>query len=125
MAILMLSVFLVEVYLNQTSIEKARTMAFAMLVLVQLTQAFNARSTALSLFRKNIFSNKSLIAGVGTSFVLLLVGMYFPFLSGVFEQVSLGLSDWLKLAMGVILFIIAAELFKLTRRKFFPDSLNI
>ena len=125
MAILMLAVFLVEVYLNQTSIEKARTMAFAMLVLVQLTQAFNARSTALSLFRKNIFSNKSLIAGLGTSFVLLLVGMYFPFLSGVFEQVSLGLSDWLKLAMGVILFIIAAELFKLTRRKFFPDSLNI
>jgi Ca2+-transporting ATPase len=125
MAALMLCVFLFEVYLNQTSIEKARTMAFAMLVLVQLTQAFNARSTASSLFRKDIFSNKSLIAGVATSFGLLIVGMYFPFLSGVFEQVSLNLHDWSKLLIGVAIFIFATELFKLMRRKFFPDSLNI
>ncbi len=122
MAGLMLAVFLTEVYAGQATIEKARTMAFAMLVLVQLTQAFNARSTGSSLFRKDLFSNKSLIVGVGTSFGLLLIGMYFPFLSGVFEQVSLNLIDWTKLAMGVVLFVAATEVFKLIRRKYFPES---
>ena len=122
MAGLMLAVFLTEVYVAQTPIEKARTMAFAMLVLVQLTQAFNARSTEKSLFRKDIFSNKSLIIGVLTSFGLLLVGMYFPFLSGVFEQVSLNPLDWTKLGMGVLCFIVTSEMFKLIRRKYFPES---
>lgn len=123
MAGLMLAVFLTEVYAGDASIEKARTMAFAMLVMVQLTQAFNARSTTLSLFRKDIFANKSLLIGVAVSFGLMLFGMYTPILSGVFEQVSLGFYDWTKLIVGVVIFIVCAEVFKMIRTKYFPESL--
>ncbi len=124
MAALMLFVFLFEMA-SGAAIEKARTMAFAMLVIAQLTQAFNARSTATSLFRKDIFNNKSLILGVATSFSLLLFGMYLPFLSGVFEQVSLGVIDWLKLLSGIVIFVAVTEIYKLIRRKYFPESVNL
>lgn len=118
MSLLMLIVFLMEVYIAYAPLEKARTMAFAMLVLVQLTQAFNAKSTESTLFRKDLFNNKGLIVGVGVSAILLVVGIYFPVLSGVFEQVSLNIFDWLKLLMGIVTFIIFSEVFKFFRRKY-------
>lgn len=117
MAMIMLFVFLCEVYLFKGSLEKARTMAFAMLVMVQLTQAFNAKSTGSTLFRKDLFSNKGLLLAVGISFGLLLIGMYFPILNGIFEQVALSVNDWAWLFIGVAIFITAAELFKLFRRR--------
>jgi P-type Ca2+ transporter type 2C len=116
MAGLMLAVFFIELYLEGGSLEKARTMAFAMLVLVQLTQAFNAKSTESSLFRRDLFSNRGLVAAVLLSFILLLAGMYLPFLSGVFEQVELHVQDWLELGAGVMVFILFAEVFKLLKR---------
>lgn len=122
MAGLMLLVFMTEVYVGQASIEKARTMAFAMLVLTQLTQAFNARSTSSTLFKRDFFANKNLLLGVGVSFGLMIIGMYFPLLSDVFEQVSLNLTDWAKLLTGVIIFVFAAEVFKVIRRKYFPEE---
>lgn len=117
MASIMLFVFLVEVYIFRGTLEKARTMAFAMLVMVQLTQAFNAKSTGSTLFRRDLFSNKSLVVAVIFSFGLLLIGMYFPVLNGIFQQVALNLFDWLWLIIGVGIFITLAELFKLGRRK--------
>lgn len=118
MAAIMLFVFLFEVYVFQSSLEKARTMAFAMLVLVQLTQAFNSKSTGSTLFRKDILSNRGLIVAVMVSLGLLIAGMYSPILNGVFEQVSLSLKDWLWLLVGVGIFIAFAELFKFTRRAY-------
>ena len=118
MSLLMLIVFLMEVYVANAPLEKARTMAFAMLVLVQLTQAFNAKSTESTLFRRDIFSNRGLVVGVGISAMLLVVGIYFPVLSGVFEQVSLSIFDWFKLLMGILAFVMLSELFKLLKRKY-------
>jgi P-type Ca2+ transporter type 2C len=118
MASLMLSVFLIQVYLEGEPIEKARTMAFAMLVLLQLTQSFNARSTKFSIFNKSFFDNKVLLIGVFLSFMLLVGGIYLPFLSGIFEQVKLTLHDWIELAIGVTIFIVFAELFKLRAKKY-------
>ncbi len=120
MASIMLTVFLAEVYFAQSPIDKARTMAFAMLVLVQLTQAFNSKSTGSTLFRKDIFSNKGLVIGVLLSFSLLLAGMYLPILNQIFEQVTLTPVDWLKLTSGVVVYILFAEVFKLVRRVYFP-----
>ncbi len=117
MAGLMLGVFLVELYLDGGSLEKARTMGFAMLVLVQLVQAFNAKSTSTTLFRRDIFNNKGLVLAVLFSFSLLLVGIYLPFLQEVFEQVELSSQDWLELGAGVIAFIMLSEAFKFIRRK--------
>lgn len=115
MASLMLLVFMRGLYADSGSLEKARTMAFSLLVLVQLAQAFNARSTATSIFN-NIFANKSLLAALGLSFSLLLLGMYLPVLNEVFGHVELGPGDWLELSVGVVIFILFTELFKLIRR---------
>jgi P-type Ca2+ transporter type 2C len=116
MAGLMLAIFFIEIYIDNSSIDKARTMAFAMLVLVQLTQAFNAKSTTNTLFRSDIFKNTGLIVAVALSFGMLIIGMYMPFLRGVFEQVELSWHDWIELGLGVIVFVILTELFKLLQR---------
>jgi Ca2+-transporting ATPase len=117
MALLMLSVFLIQIYIFESSLEKARTMAFAMLVMVQLIQSFNSKSTGNTLFRKDLFANKSLVAAILFSFGLLLIGIYFPFLRGIFEQTKLSLQDWMGLFIGVGIFIVLAEAFKYIRRK--------
>jgi Ca2+-transporting ATPase len=116
MALIMLGVFLLEIYFAHSPLEKARTMAFATLVLTQLTQAFNAKSTARTLFRKDIFSNKWLVGAVLFSFALMILGMYLPILRGVVGQVELSLADWLKLTVSVLLFVALAEGFKVVRR---------
>jgi P-type Ca2+ transporter type 2C len=112
MAGLMLAMFLFEIYIEGGSLEKARTMAFATLVLVQLAQAFNAKSTGTSLFRREIFSNKGLVLAALFSFALLVAGIYLPFLNGVFEQVTLSFQDWLELGVGVLVFVLLAEIYK-------------
>jgi hypothetical protein len=63
-----------------------------------------------------------LLLGVGVSFSLLLVGIYFPFLNGVFEQVRLDFIDWFKLLTGVFVFIFFSEIFKIFRRVYFNSS---
>ncbi len=118
MALLMLAFFFLELNFLGGSLDKARTMAFAMLVLAQLTQAFNAKSTGTTLFRRDIISNKGLVLAVLFSFMLLVAGIYLPFLNGIFDQVSLNIYDWMQLTSGVLIFILLAELFKLIRRKF-------
>lgn len=115
MSTLMLGIFLFELYLNNESIEKARTMGFAMLVLTQLAQAFNSRSTTQSFFSQILVGNEKLIGAVIFSFSLLLAGIYLPFLNGVFGQVVLPWQDWVKLGIGVIIFILSSEVFKLLR----------
>lgn len=117
MSALMLGVFLIELYLDKGSLEKARTMGFAMLVLTQLAHAFNARSTTQSFINEIVVGNKKLIGAVLFSFTLLLAGIYLPILKDVFGQVELSWQDWAELGAGVFIFILLSEVFKLFTRK--------
>jgi len=79
--------------------EKARAMAFTVLVLFELFWVFNCRSETKDVFGLNPFSNKALVLAVLSSFVLMLAVIYAPFLKEIFHTIALSLIDWLVVLM--------------------------
>lgn len=71
----------------------AQTVAFATLTFAQLIHVFDCRSDR-SIFARNPFGNKYLVAAVFISILLMLGVMYLAPLQVVFHTVSLGLMDW-------------------------------
>ncbi len=88
------------------SLELARTAAFTVLVLTQLFNCFNARSTSASAF-KSAFSNHWLWAAVGLSTALQVAVVHMPFLNLAFGTVPLTAGQWgvcVAMASGVLWF---------------------
>ncbi len=75
----------------------ASTMAFTSLVILEMVNAFHAKSETESLFTVKAFSNPWLTGAVAFSLVLHLMVLYSP-LNQVFHSVPLGVADW-----GIIL----------------------
>ncbi len=71
----------------------ARTMAFTTLVMFQLFNVYNCRSTWRSAFR-GFFENKWLIAAVALSLIMHMLAIYVPFMQTAFHTVALSLFDW-------------------------------
>ncbi|HBQ21335.1 MAG: hypothetical protein A2Z91_05935 [Deltaproteobacteria bacterium GWA2_38_16] len=95
MALITLGIFYIELFIFHESLKKARTLAFATTVLVQLLHAFNCQSHEKSIFSIGLFTNKYLLGGILFSLVLLLIGMYLPWLKDIFGQEGLTLKDWI------------------------------
>ena len=72
----------------------AQTMTFNTVVLLQLSNVFNARSDETSAF-VGMFANSRLWAAVVFSLVLQGAVIYVPFLQKAFSTVTLSLGDWL------------------------------
>jgi magnesium-transporting ATPase (P-type) len=97
------------------SLEAARTAAFTVLVLTQLFNCFNVRSTTASAFR-GAFSNRWLWAAVAVSAALQAAVVNLPFLNLAFATVPLSAGQWclcVAMASGVLWF---GEVQKLLRR---------
>jgi len=75
-------------------LEKARTMTFTAIVGMVLFVPFAFRSLKESILRTGFFSNKLLLLGVASTFLLTLLVMYIPVLQQAFELVPLGVKDW-------------------------------
>jgi Ca2+-transporting ATPase len=87
--------FVLVLYVEKASVERARTAAFVVLACSQLFHAFNCRSMTESLFKLGIFTNKKLILATGVSFLLQIAVVYIAPLQKVFKTSSLGTFDWL------------------------------
>jgi Ca2+-transporting ATPase len=97
-------------------LEGAQTVAFATLILSELLRAFTARSERFPVLRIGLFTNRWMVYAVGSSFVLLLLVMYVPFLQEFFGTVSLDWGDWLVMLPFVLAASIAAEITKAVMR---------
>ena len=91
----------------------ARTMAFTTLMMFQLFNVFNCRSTWRSAF-KGFFDNKWLIGAVILSLLAHLLVIYVPVLQSAFHTVPLFMVDWLVIAGVSSTLLILMELVKLT-----------
>lgn len=89
-----LSVFALMLYLTYNDIKRARTCAFASLVLSQLFFVFECRSEHRSILRINPLTNIWLILAVLCSLGLLLMVIYVPFFQPIFSTVALGWIEW-------------------------------
>lgn len=76
MSLIILSGTLFVFAYHLPDIAKARTMAFATLILFELFNAFNSRSLEHSLFRIGAFSNKKLIVAIIGSVAAMLAAIY-------------------------------------------------
>lgn len=93
-------------------LEKARTLTFTLIAFDSLTFAFIIRFFRQSVFNRQIFSNKILNLAVLVSFLILLIGLYFPPLQKLLKTVPLGIIDW-----GIIIGLSLLELLILERLK--------
>jgi Ca2+-transporting ATPase len=98
-------------------LQGAQTVAFATLVMSELLRAFTARSEYYPLLSIGFTSNRWMLWAVGSSFLLLLLVMYVPFLQPVFDTVPLGLSEWLVMLPFISMASIAAEITKMFLRR--------
>jgi Ca2+-transporting ATPase len=94
--------------LGRTSVDEARTYAFVTTALFQVFNAFNVRSSRVSLFRLGIFSNPYVFAGVAASILAQIVSVHTGFFQGIFRTVPLSLADW-ALAVAVASTVFWAE----------------
>ena len=82
-------------YLTSGNIEMARTVAFATLIMAELIYAFESRSAYGDVWELGLFVNKYLVLAVLSSFILLLLAIYNPFLSSILKTKALGISEWM------------------------------
>ena len=93
----------------------ARTMAFTTLMMFQLFNVFNCRSSWRSAFA-GFFDNKWLIGAVALSLFTHVLVIYVPMLQTAFHTVALSAFDWAVATAVASTLLIVMELFKLSLR---------
>lgn len=89
-----LAAFWLTLQENPDDLIRAQTIAFTTLVMAQLIHVFDCRSD-VSIFSRNPFENKWLVAAVLVSLVMMLGVMYIEALQPIFRTVGLTVQEWL------------------------------
>jgi Ca2+-transporting ATPase len=112
-AVAILSVFYFGMHRYPGHIEAAQTIAFVTLCVSELLRAFTARSEHHSVFTLGFFTNRWMVWATGTSFIMVLLITYVPFLQPFFGTVPLTFGDWLFMTPFFFASPIAMELTKI------------
>jgi Ca2+-transporting ATPase len=103
-------------YNVQGSLEKARTLVFAVACLFELVVIWNCRSESRHAFKVSFLNNKALLVAVFVSVLSTLAVIYIPDLQFLFQTVTLNLTDLAVVAvLSLAGFMLIPEL--LLRRK--------
>lgn len=94
------------------NVTMAETMAFVTLCLSELIRAYAARSERYSTFKIGFFSNKWMNLAVLSSFLLVMVVVYVPFLNPIFNTQPLELVEWAEVVPLFLIPFAGAELIK-------------
>ena len=97
-------------------VETARTIAFGVLGLAQISHSFNVRAGKNSVFAVSPFGNKYLIFAGLFIVVLQVIVLSVPFIQDIFDVVSLNGTQWLIIIGFSIMPLIAVEIIKAIRK---------
>ena len=114
--IAILSVFYLALSRFPGNVMAAQTVAFATLVCSELLRAFTSRSEYYSVFSIGLLSNRWMVVATGSSFLLLLILIYVPFLQPFVDTVPLSPGDWLMMLPFMFVAPAAAEIIKVFLR---------
>ena len=89
-----------------------RTITFATLIIAELLRAYSSRSQKYTIFEIGVFSNKSLTYATILSFILLLMGIYIPFLQIIFHTYPLTFTHWRVVLPYAFIPLIIGEVYK-------------
>ena len=107
-----ITAFMLMLYLTSGNIEMARTVAFATLIMAELIYAFESRSEYGDIWESGLFANKYLFFAVLSSFILLLLAIYNPFLSSILKTEALGISEWMiVLGFSLLEFVVTSFIY--------------
>ncbi len=115
MALVTLVVYAVELYILGSTLERARTMAFMVLVFCQMFHVFNCRSERESIFRIGPFTNRMLNVAVLTILVGQIVLVQIEPLHPIFKVTFLSPADWLIIFAASIQPLVMMEVVKWIR----------
>ncbi len=91
----------------------ATTMTLMGIVAAQMGAVLCCRSDRRSLFSAGIFSNRLVVIGIVTEFLLLLLLIYVPFMQNIFNTAAVGFSEWCFALAWAPIIIVLDELRKL------------
>ncbi|MFP5489243.1 MAG: cation-translocating P-type ATPase [Acidimicrobiia bacterium] len=97
-------------------VDTARTMAFTTLVLGQICNAFNARSSRVSAFVRP-FENRLMWLAVGVTVTLQIAVVHLPFMQEAFETAPLSAAQWATTVVLASSLLWADELWKIRLRR--------
>ncbi|RJR32194.1 HAD family hydrolase [Candidatus Parcubacteria bacterium] len=93
------------------NIDHIRTIIFSALGIDSLLYVFSCRSLRRSIFSRNLFSNKYLLAAVLTGFLLQFIAVYEPHLQTIFKTQALGW-EWLLILLMALIKLLGIEITK-------------
>jgi sodium/potassium-transporting ATPase subunit alpha len=99
---------------------QATTACLAGIIATQIANVFVCRSAHTSIFTLGIFSNKLVLAGIGTEVVLGGLIIYTPLGNSLFASAPIGITVWLLLVPFAVLLIVADETRKYFLRRAIP-----
>lgn len=102
-----------------------RTACFVSFALSMLALAFTARSEHTSLIRLGFASNRGMLAVIGGTAAVLILGVYVPFLQNVFATVAIGWVEWLVAVAFAAVTLVWGEVFKRTLRPIVDRMIKI
>ncbi len=115
-AVTTLLAFVFCLYRLDMEVAQARTVAFTVLVMAQLSHAFNCRNDTYSIFTLGLTTNTALLWAVGCSALLQVAIIMFPWIRLVFDITPLPIPQWGMVLVLGILPLLGAELWKLLWR---------
>jgi Ca2+-transporting ATPase len=87
-------------------------MVWAAIVLSQVGNGFECRSTPASLLRIGFFSNRLLLVAIGVELAALMAFLYVPGISHLLGQRALSAGQWVPILAAPILLVAAEEVRK-------------
>lgn len=101
---------------NGDSLEKSRSVAFAVMSFYQIFNMFNARSMTKSIFKLNFFSNKFLIFSFLFMSIATILTIQSSLFQKIFSTVGLSISEWIWIILVALSVIIVVELDKFIKK---------
>jgi len=112
LATITLLAFAMSLYLWHDPLERARTVAFTVLVASHVVHAFNCRSNDISLLSLGVHTNKALLAASVGSIALHIVLILLPWTQPILKAVPLTPVHWWLIAGCAVSPVVAMELWK-------------
>lgn len=96
---------------------KGSSIAFVLLVTLQMVNVFNSRSETLSVFKLGLFTNKYLLGAIVLSMLLTIGIVQIPFLQQYLHTTGLDVIDWVIVIASSFIILIVEEIRKTYMRR--------
>jgi Ca2+-transporting ATPase len=106
---------------NNANYLKASTLAFIIMVTLELAHSISSKSSTVSVFKMKLFNNPVLLWSIAASFGLAVAIFEIPGVNGYFHTMMLDGAEWTAVLVCTIIIILAAEIRKFIKRRESPQ----